>query len=241
MTQKTTRVRSTKQSVKSIRPQKSSKIVPKEESFIEEAAEDVAPHKMLRLSGIKFAIILIVTGLIGLFASVQLTLDKIHVLEDPNFQPVCNFNPIFSCESVMLSTQAEIAGIPNTIVGLIGFPMVIAIGAAILAGGKFHKRFWQLWMLGMAGGFVMMAYLIFQSVYRLGTLCLFCMTTWAALMPLLWYSLQWGLQHKYIPVPAKLEKVARFIRREHLTLLIFAYIVVVFLIVNHFWYYFKTL
>lgn len=206
-----------------------------------DGAEVNTAQKKLNLTALKFGIILIVTGIIGLFASVQLTLDKIHVLEDPSFQPVCNFNPIFSCESVMLSTQAEVAGIPNTLFGLVGFAMVIAIGAAIIAGGKFHRRFWQLWMLGMAGGLFMMGYLIFQSIYRLGTLCLFCMITWAALMPLIWYSFQWGLQHRYLPVPKQLNKVANFVRREHLTLLLMAYVFVVFLIVNHFWYYFKTL
>lgn len=206
-----------------------------------EGAEVTAPRKMLHLRPKTFGIILMVTGFIGLLASIELTLDKINVLKDPNFSPVCNFNPIFSCQSVMLSNQAEVAGIPNTLFGLIGFAMVIAIGAAIIAGGRLSKRFWQLWMLGMAGGFVMMLYLIFQSIYRLGTLCVFCMTTWAILLPLIWYSLLWALQHQYISVPKRWEKATHIMRREHVGVLLLIYAVIVFLIVNHFWYYFKTL
>lgn len=215
--------------------------IKKEEAVVGAAAHDKAPQRQLHLSSRVFGIILGITGSIGLAASIELTLDKIRVLEDPTFQPVCNFNPIFSCKSVMVSNQAELMGIPNTIFGIIGFSMVIAIGAALIAGGKFHKRFWQLWMLGMLGGLVMMSYLIFQSIYRLGTLCVFCMTTWATLLPLIWYSVLWGLQNRYIPVPARLAGVVRFVRREHLTLLIAVYIAIAFLIVNHFWYYFKTL
>lgn len=212
-----------------------------QESIIEKIEDVIVPRKMLKLKPYIFAAILIVTGLIGLFASLELTIDKINVLKDPSYNPVCNINPIFSCKSVMVSNQAEVMGIPNTIFGLIGFSAVITIGAAILAGAKFHKRFWQLWSIGMSAGLVMMLYLIFQSIYRLGTLCLFCMATWAALLPLLWYSLLWNLQHGNIPTPKRIEKLVQFIRREHLSILILLYLVIGFLIVNHFWYYFKTL
>jgi uncharacterized membrane protein len=236
-----TKTRKTTQIATKPRAKAPLKAEPKQETILEEVAEVIAPHKMLRLKPYVFALILIITGVIGLFAAFELTVDKIHVLKDPSYHPIFNINPVFSCKSVMQSNQAEVAGIPNTMFGLIGFSMVIAIGAAILAGAKFHKRFWQLWMLGMAAGAGMMLYLMYQSIYRLGTLCLFCMTTWAVLLPLIWYSLLWNLQHGNIPTPKRLEGLVRFMRRDHLSILVLIYLVLIFLIVNHFWYYFKTL
>lgn len=198
-------------------------------------------HKILHLKPSVFGTLLIVVGIVGLIASFALTMDKFHVLKNPEYQPICNINPILSCKSVMVSNQAEFLGVPNTIFGLIGFSMVIAIGAALLAGAKMHKRFWQLWLVGMAGGTVMMFYLMFQSIYRLETLCIFCMATWSVLLPMIWYSFLWALQHGYVPVHKKLERLVIFIRREHLSILILFYLIIIFLIVNQFWYFFKTL
>lgn len=213
----------------------------REETVIEKIEDVIVPHKMLNLKPYVFGLILVITGIIGIFTSFELTVDKIHVLKDPTFQPVCNINPVFSCKSVMTSSQAELFGVPNTVFGLIGFSAVATIGVAMMFGARMNKLFWRFWMAGMVGGLAFMLYLMFQSIYRLGTLCLFCMTTWAALIPLIWYSLLWSLQHGYIPTPPKLESVVRFIRREHLSLMIVVYLVVIGLIVNHFWYYFKTL
>lgn len=197
--------------------------------------------KVFTMSTRTFALILIVTGLVGLIASFVLTIDKIHVLKDPNYVPNCNINPVLSCGSVMKSSQAEIAGIPNTVFGLIGFTGVITTAITLLAGARLHKRFWQLWMVGMVAGLGMMLYLMFQSIFRLGTLCIYCMSTWAALVPLIWYSFLWALQNKYIHVNERLSRVIMFVRREHASILITFYFVVVGVIVYHFWYYFKTL
>lgn len=209
--------------------------------IVHEVEELVLPHKMLRLSARSFAIILIITGLVGLAASFVLTVDKIHVLRDPSFDPSCNINPVLSCGSVMKSSQAEIRGIPNTIFGLIGFSGVITTGVTLLAGAKLHRRFWQAWMVGMGAGLVMMLYLMFQSIFRLGNLCIYCMATWASLIPLIWYSVLWSLQHEFIPVLPRAETFVRFIRREHLAIIILIYFAIITLLVHHFWYYIRTL
>lgn len=205
------------------------------------AVKQSKARKLFVLTPRVFATILIVTGLIGLMASFVLTLDKIHVLKDPSYNPLCNINPIFSCGSVMKSKQAEIAGMPNTIIGLVGFPMVITVAAVLLSGGKMHKRFWQLWMLGMLFGMGGFLYLFIQSVYSLKTLCVYCMSTWAALLPLIWYSLLWNLQEGYITAPKRLQKVVTFMRREHLGILVLVYLIIAMLIVHRFWYFFSTL
>lgn len=233
--------RSSKKSPVRVHKPQAVEVATSQESVVEKVVDVLVPPRMLQLKSWVFGLILMVTGSIGLLASFALTVEKIHVLKDPNYNPICNINPILSCQSVMTSSQAELYGIPNTIFGLIGFSMVIAIGAALVAGGRFHKRFWQLWMIGMAGGLVMMVYLIFQSIYRLEKLCPFCMATWAALLPMLWYSYLWAVQHDIVATPRALHRVVQFMRREHLSLLIVVYMFLIVFIVNHFWYYFKTL
>lgn len=79
-----------------------------------------------------FALLLVIGGALGLFASAVLTLDKIRLLKDPSYVPNCNINPIISCGSIMRSDQAEAFGFPNSLLGLAGFAVVIAIGAGLL-------------------------------------------------------------------------------------------------------------
>lgn len=198
-------------------------------------------RKFLNLSPRTFAIIVIITGVIGLIASFVLTVDKIHVLKDPSYSPACNINPIFSCGSVMKSKQAEVLGAPNTVFGLVGFAAVVTVGFAILAGAKLQAWFWRLWMVGMLFGTGGLMYLFFQSVFRLKTLCVYCMSTWAALLPLIWYSLLWCLERGYVPTPQRLRKVVDFMRSEHLSILVGVYLAIIVTIVHQFWYFFKTL
>ena len=113
-----------------------------------------------------FSVLLIIVGIVGIVASVQLTIDKIHVLKDPSFDPACNINPIFSCGSVMKTAQAEIRGVPNTLVGLATFPILITIGAVMLFGARMNRRFWQLFQLGVLGGLGMVIYLFFQGSFH---------------------------------------------------------------------------
>jgi hypothetical protein len=141
----------------------------------------------------------------------------------------------------MKSSQAELWGIPNTVFGLVGFSIALGVAASLLAGARMKAWFWRFWMVGMLGGLCGFGYLYFQSVFRLKALCIYCMATWVALLPLIWYSLLWCLQHGYIPTPKRLEGVVRFIRRDHLSLLILFYFIAIVVIVKEFWYYFKTL
>lgn len=208
---------------------------------LEDVVEALVPKRMPHLSTRAFAIILIVTGLIGLVASFVLTADKIHVLRDPNYNPLCNINPIFSCGSVMKSSQAQVWGIPNTVFGLVGFSMVLSTAATLLAGARMKAWFWRLWMLGMLAGLGGFLYLYIQSVFNLKTLCIYCMSTWAALLPLIWYSLIWSLQNGYLPVPKRAQGAAHFMRKEHLSILLLIYLIIVTIIVVKFWYFFQTL
>jgi uncharacterized membrane protein len=188
-----------------------------------------------------FSILLIVVGVVGMIASVQLTIDKIHVLKDPSFDPACNINPIFSCGSVMKTAQAEIAGVPNTLVGLATFPVLITIGAVMLFGARMSRRFWQLFQLGVLGGLGMVIYLFFQGVYRINALCIYCLATWVVILPLFWYTTLWNLHNKFIALPKKYDTIVDWCIKHRADVMAVTYLLLAAAILQHFWYYFGPL
>lgn len=66
-------------------------------------------------SGRGYALLLVITGALGLLAAWVITLDKFELLKDPNYKPACSLNPIISCGNIMQSKQAEVFGFPNPV------------------------------------------------------------------------------------------------------------------------------
>ncbi|HNV40113.1 MAG TPA: vitamin K epoxide reductase family protein [Ornithinibacter sp.] len=124
------------------------------------------------------AIAMILAGSAGALASAALIVEKVAVLADPTHVPSCSINPVISCGSVMMSWQAELLGFPNPVLGLAGFPVVAASGAAILAGGHLRRWYWLALLAGSLAGVGLVHWLIFQSLYRIGALCPYCMVVW---------------------------------------------------------------
>lgn len=185
--------------------------------------------------------ILGIGGIAGFMASFILTVEKIELIKDPSFQPSCNINPIISCGSVMNTSQAEVFGFPNSLIGIVGFTAVAVAGFGILAGARYKRWFWLLLQVGLlfAVGFV--HWLFFQTVYRIGALCPYCMVVWAAVIPLFWYSLLYNLRHKNLRLPKLLQPIDTFAQKHHADILFVWFLILIGLILNHFWYYWETL
>lgn len=185
-----------------------------------------------------FPYILVIGALIGLYAAGVLMYDKIRLLTDVAFNPNCNLNPIFSCTSVMKSSQSNAFGFPNPIVGLAGFGIVLCAGMSILAGGKFKRWWWLSLQAGTVFGLLFIHWLFFESVYRIGALCLYCMTVWTVTIAIFWYTLLYNLREGHIKTPAKLKGVVNFAQANHIGFLILWYIIIAALILHRFWYFF---
>lgn len=181
---------------------------------------------------------LVISGVIGIICSFIISLDKVKLLENPNFKPNCDLNPVVSCGSVMASKQGSVFGFPNPWIGLVTFAVVVAVGMAIFAGAKFKRWFW----LGLAGGIYLglaFAYwLLFESVYRIHALCPYCLTVDVVLITLSWYLLLFFIDKKYIVLPKSWDKVSAFVRRHHLDILLVWFLVIIVVILKHFWYYY---
>ena len=126
---------------------------------------------------------LVVAGALGLAAAFTLTVDKIRLLTDPAFQPSCNLSPIVNCGNVMRTDQAVVFGFPNSLIGVGAFAVLAAIGAALLAGARVRPWFWAGLEAGTLFGLVFVHWLAFQSMFRIGSLCPWCMVVWAVVIP----------------------------------------------------------
>ncbi len=182
--------------------------------------------------------ILIVGAVIGLIAAFVLMNDKIKLLQNASFQPNCNLNPIFSCTSVMKSAQANAFSVPNPTIGLAGFGALLTIGMAQLAGAKFKRWFWLGLQVGTLFGLLFAHWLFFESVYRIGALCLYCMAVWTVTIAIFWYTFLYNLKQGYIRTPMALKKAVALAQTNHLGFLILWYLVITALIIHRFWYFF---
>ncbi|MEV6285272.1 vitamin K epoxide reductase family protein [Kribbella sp. NPDC051770] len=172
--------------------------------------------------------LLLLGGLTGLIASSVLTVEKIAMLRDPGYVPSCSINPVLSCGSVMTEPQAEVFGFPNSLLGIAGFAVVAATGAALLAGATLRRWYWLGLQAGAMLGVVFVHWLMFQSLYRIGALCPYCMVVWVVTVPICWYVVL-----RNFPV--------RVAVRFHGVVLTLWAVGVLALITEQFWPYWRTL
>jgi uncharacterized membrane protein len=127
----------------------------------------------------------LIAGVAGLIASATLTVEKIELLLNPSYVPSCNINPIVSCGSVMTTPQASAFGFPNSLIGIAAFTVVTGSGVLAVAKVPLPRWYWVGLTIGTLAGTAFVHWLIFQSLYRIGALCPYCMVVWVATISLL--------------------------------------------------------
>jgi len=185
--------------------------------------------------------VLLIGGVIGFLASFILSVEKYELLKNPHYQPSCNLNPLFSCVSVANTPQAAVFGFPNMLLGIGAFAMVITVGVALCAGAQFKPWFWRLFNLGTLFGIVFIHWLFVQSVYFIGALCIYCMVVWSVMAPTFWYTTLYSIEQGTVPVPERLKGFANGLLKYHDVILASWYVLIIFLILQHFWSFFGTL
>lgn len=183
--------------------------------------------------------ILLICGIIGIICSSILIYDQVRIWQDPNYVPACSLNPVVSCGSVIDSKQGEVFGIPPPFLGLVVFSSIATVGVTLLAGAKYKRWFWLALELGAAGGVAFALWLFLLSMYRVHALCPFCLSVDVVVYTLFWYMTLYVIDNKYLKLPSgKAQKVYGWARRHHLDLLILWFLIIIALILKHFWYYY---
>src|SRR3989344_6307421 len=180
--------------------------------------------------------LLIIAGFIGLAMAFIIMQEKIALLKNPNYVPSCNLNPVISCGSIMSSPESVAFGFPNPFLGLVGFPIVMTRGMALLAGAKFKKWFWRTFHIATFLALIFVHWLFLESVYEIQALCPYCIVVWAMTIAIFLYTTLYMLREGNIKLP----KVSKFLQANHIGVLIAWYGIITALILNHFWYYFGS-
>lgn len=180
-------------------------------------------------------------GLIGLFASFELTLQSMKVLNDPNYIPPCNISPFISCSAVMDSWQSTLFGFPNSLLGVIGFPIIVTIGFSLLAGAQFKRWFRLGAQLGLTVAVAFVYWFFYQSVFVTNSLCPWCLVFWSVTIPLFWYTTLFNLQEGNLRLSTYADGIKAFaLKNPHIPLLVL-YGIIVATILIRFWPYWSTL
>lgn len=187
-----------------------------------------------------FPYILIAFGIIGLLASSILVIEKITLLKEPATDLSCNLNPVYSCSNVISSKQAEIFGFPNELMGIAMFAALITLGVIAATKVELPKWLWKLFILGMLGGMGFVFWFFYQSVYVIGSLCIFCTSIWFSIWTITVAGYTWlydeGLVH---PKKSRsLKKIARLARSNFMIVWLMFIVTIAVLILHHFWYYY---
>lgn len=178
---------------------------------------------------------ILIAGVIGLISSFVLSVEKIEMLINPRYVPSCSLNPVMACGSVMESAQAAVLGFPNPLMGLVAFPIVIATGVLAVGGVRLPRWYWSGLLAGTAMGAGFVQWLIFQSLYRIGMLCPYCMVVWSITIPLLVVVACITLR------PLAGNPVARVLYQWRWPLVVLWFTAVVLMILVRFWAYWSTL
>lgn len=126
---------------------------------------------------------LVISGAVGLIGSVALLMERLALLGDASYIPQCNVNAVLSCGSVIESWQASVLGdLPNPVLGIMGFPIVIVTGVVVLAGARLPDWYWGAFLGGTLCAVAFIHWLAWQSFFVIGALCPYCMVVWLATM-----------------------------------------------------------
>ena len=192
------------------------------------AAERLArPRAGQRLTGL----VLLLGGLIGWIASLELQVGKEFLLANPGASLGCDVNPFISCGNVMMTWQSSALGIPNMAIGLAGFAIMAAAGALMVSGTQLPTWFRWARLGGMTFAFGYIHFLAISAIFVIRALCPWCMVIWTVTAPMFFATLARTIEHGDLKLPAPL---AGLLRRWVL-LTVLWYLLVIVVIAAAFW------
>ena len=183
------------------------------------------PHQSLFM-------IMLVFGITGLIASFVLSVEEIHLLKHPDAVLSCSFNLVLNCAAVMQTWQATAFGFPNMFIGLMGFPIVIAIALLGLSRVAFPRWFAMGMELGLIFWTGFAYWLFFNSVYVIQVLCPWCLIVTFSMTMLSAAITRYNLKENTFGQSNRLhKKVVQFLEKDYDKVIVAGWIVVLIAVV----------
>lgn len=178
--------------------------------------------------------LLLIAAIVALGAAFILSLEKIHLMANPDAVLSCSFNVVLNCSEVMKNWQAEVFfGIPNMFIGLMAFPVLITVAIAALWGGaKFNRGFMIAMNIGVLLGTIFAYWLFFQSMYVIQILCPWCLIVTTACTLMLAAVTHMGLRENIWKFKKKANgQVQNFLKKGYHQLVVASWIVLMVVLV----------
>ena len=188
-----------------------------------------------------FGIFLIVGSVIGFLASFALAVEKYEKLENPNAVLSCDLNPFFSCGSVMESPQSQLFGFPNQLLGIGAFIFPLLIGVLIVAGNRLPRWVMIGLNIGLALGTVLVMFLFYISIYKIGVGCPWCMVVWTMTIPMFVAVTAHNVLAGNFGPRLRDSAFVRVVAKENIAVFVLWMLIIAACIVVQFWNYFSTL
>lgn len=129
--------------------------------------------------GIINAMVLWAAGILGCGASIKLLLTELKHMSNPGAALECDISPLIGCGASLMSTQAHILGVPNSVLGIVAFAMLMVM-ATFAMFFPLPRSLWMAAGLAGAGGVGFVAWFLYHSIVTFRTLCPYCLVVWTA-------------------------------------------------------------
>lgn len=203
---------------------------------------DVVPQtRSWVLRPTSLGIFLIVTSIVGFLASFALAVEKYEKLEDPNAVLSCDLNPFFSCGSVMEAPESQLFGFPNQLLGIGAFIFPLLLGVLLLAGTKVPRWVMVGLNIGLALGTVLVMFLFYISIFKIGVGCPWCMVVWTMTIPMFVAVTSHNVLAGNFGDRLPANPIARVMAKENVPIFVLWMLVIAACIVVQFWNFFSTL
>ena len=151
---------------------------------------------------------MLVGAVLSLLASFVLSVEAIEIAKNPNAELSCSVNIVLNCATVAAHPIATFMGFPNSFIGMMAEPVVIAVAIAGLAGVKFPRRFMFTAQIFYTAGLLFALGLLYVSMFIIQALCPWCLLVTLTTI-LVWFALtRYNIREDNLYLPKKLSKRA---------------------------------
>ena len=130
-------------------------------------------------------IVALACALVGLGASVAAAYTHYHLLFDPAYRSFCDVSETISCTQVYLSRFSTVRGIPVAVFGALWFVVATLLAAGGIAARPTVRESMPGYLFALSTvALAVILYLGYASFVLLKTVCVLCLTTYAAVIGL---------------------------------------------------------